>query len=54
VEVRVKGPTVAAGYHNDPEKTAAAFDEEGFYKLGDAAGSSIRTTRPRAWCSTAG
>lgn len=36
-EVRVKGPTVAGGYHRDPEKTAAAFDEEGFYKLGDAA-----------------
>jgi feruloyl-CoA synthase len=37
MEVRVKGPTVTTGYHNDPEKTAAAFDEEGFYKLGDAA-----------------
>jgi feruloyl-CoA synthase len=37
LEVRVKGPTVTCGYHNDPEKTAAAFDEEGFYKLGDAA-----------------
>ena len=36
-EVRVKGPTVTSGYHNDPERTAAAFDEEGFYKLGDAA-----------------
>ncbi|HEX2559202.1 AMP-binding protein [Phenylobacterium sp.] len=36
-EVRVKGPTVTRGYHNDPEKTAAAFDEEGFYSLGDAA-----------------
>ncbi|MBI1250290.1 MAG: AMP-binding protein [Alphaproteobacteria bacterium] len=36
-EVRVKGGTVTTGYHNDPEKTAAAFDEEGFYKLGDAA-----------------
>jgi feruloyl-CoA synthase len=36
-EVRVKGPTVTTGYHNDPEKTAAAFDEEGFYRLGDAA-----------------
>jgi feruloyl-CoA synthase len=36
LEVRVKGPTVSTGYHNDPEKTAAAFDEEGFYKLGDA------------------
>ena len=37
MEVRVKGPTVTTGYHGDPEKTAAAFDEEGFYKLGDAA-----------------
>jgi len=37
MEVRVKGPMVTSGYHNDPEKTAAAFDEEGFYKLGDAA-----------------
>jgi feruloyl-CoA synthase len=36
LEVRVRGATVTAGYHNDPEKTAAAFDEEGFYKLGDA------------------
>ncbi|MDX9996379.1 MAG: AMP-binding protein [Phenylobacterium sp.] len=36
-EVRVKGPTVTSGYHNDPEKTAQAFDEEGFYGLGDAA-----------------
>ena len=37
LEVRVKGPTVTSGYHNDPKKTAEAFDEEGFYKLGDAA-----------------
>ncbi|WP_304188049.1 AMP-binding protein [Phenylobacterium aquaticum] len=37
LEVRVKGPTVTTGYHNDPTKTAEAFDEEGFYKLGDAA-----------------
>ncbi|MDP1631162.1 MAG: AMP-binding protein [Caulobacter sp.] len=37
MEVRVKGPTVTTGYHGDPEKTAAAFDEEGFYRLGDAA-----------------
>jgi feruloyl-CoA synthase len=37
MEVRVKGPTVTSGYHNDPVKSAEAFDEEGFYKLGDAA-----------------
>lgn len=36
LEVRVKGATVCPGYFDDPEKTAAAFDEEGFYKLGDA------------------
>jgi feruloyl-CoA synthase len=37
LEVRIKGPTVTTGYVGDPEKTAAAFDEEGFYRLGDAA-----------------
>ncbi|HEY5070792.1 MAG TPA: AMP-binding protein [Caulobacteraceae bacterium] len=37
LEVRVKGPTVTTGYLGDPELTAQAFDEEGFYKLGDAA-----------------
>ncbi|MBI1261678.1 MAG: AMP-binding protein [Rhizobiales bacterium] len=36
-EVRVKGPTVTPGYLNDPKKTAEAFDEEGYYCLGDAA-----------------
>ena len=37
LEVRVKGPTVTPGYLNRPDLTADAFDEEGFYKLGDAA-----------------
>jgi len=37
LEVRVKGPTVTPGYLNDPKKTTEAFDEEGFYSLGDAA-----------------
>jgi len=37
LEVRVKGPTVTSGYVGDPIRTADAFDEEGFYKLGDAA-----------------
>ncbi|OLE34859.1 MAG: feruloyl-CoA synthase [Alphaproteobacteria bacterium 13_1_20CM_3_64_12] len=36
LEVRAKGPNVAPGYWRQPELTAAAFDEEGFYKLGDA------------------
>ncbi len=37
LEVRAKGPTVTPGYLNQPERTAQAFDEEGFYSLGDAA-----------------
>lgn len=37
LEVRVKGPTVTPGYLNDSKKTADAFDDEGFYSLGDAA-----------------
>ncbi|MDP3736917.1 MAG: AMP-binding protein [Hyphomonadaceae bacterium] len=36
MEVRVKGPTVMKGYLNLPEKNAQAFDEEGYYCLGDA------------------
>ena len=37
LEVRVKGASVMAGYLNEPEKSAEAFDEEGYYRLGDAA-----------------
>jgi feruloyl-CoA synthase len=36
LELRVRGPNVTAGYWRLPEQTAAAFDEEGFYRLGDA------------------
>ena len=36
LEMRVKGPSVTPGYLNDPEKTAEAFDEDGFYRIGDA------------------
>ena len=36
MEVRCKGPNVTPGYWREPELTAKAFDEEGFYKLGDA------------------
>lgn len=35
-EVRVKGPTITPGYFEDPEKTAEAFDEEGYFRTGDA------------------
>jgi len=36
LEVRAKGPNVTPGYWRQPELTAAAFDEEGFYRFGDA------------------
>ena len=36
LEARLKGPTITPGYHGDPVRTAEAFDEEGFYRLGDA------------------
>ncbi|MFA5119778.1 AMP-binding protein [Zavarzinia sp.] len=36
-EVRVRGPLVTPGYYQEPAKTAEAFDEEGFYRIGDAA-----------------
>ena len=37
LEFRVKGPQVTSGYLGLPEVSAASFDEEGFYRLGDAA-----------------
>lgn len=36
-ELRVRGDTVTPGYLEDPERTADAFDEEGFLKTEDAA-----------------
>ena len=36
LEVRVKGPHVTPGYWGNPDLTAQAFDEDGFYKIGDA------------------
>jgi feruloyl-CoA synthase len=35
-EIRFRGPNITPGYYRDPERTKEAFDEEGFYKIGDA------------------
>jgi feruloyl-CoA synthase len=35
-DVRLKGPNVTPGYWRQQELTAEAFDEEGFWRLGDA------------------
>jgi feruloyl-CoA synthase len=35
-EVRFKGPNVTPGYWRDPDLTKAAFDDEGYYRMGDS------------------
>jgi feruloyl-CoA synthase len=35
-EVRFRGPNVTPGYWREPALTAEAFDEEGYYRTGDA------------------
>jgi feruloyl-CoA synthase len=44
-ELRVRGPNVTPGYWRDPVASAAAFDDEGFYRIGDA-GRLIDPMRP--------
>ena len=36
LEARLKGPNITPGYWRAPAITSAAFDDEGFYKIGDA------------------
>jgi len=36
LEARVRGPNITPGYWRQPELNEKAFDEEGFYKFGDA------------------
>lgn len=36
LEARVKGPNVFPGYWKQPDLSAAAFDDEGYYLIGDA------------------
>jgi feruloyl-CoA synthase len=35
-EARLKGPNITPGYWREPELTAAAFDEQGYFRLGDS------------------
>jgi feruloyl-CoA synthase len=37
LELRARGASITPGYWRRPDLTAAAFDEEGFYRPGDAA-----------------
>jgi len=36
LEMRIKGDHIFPGYRNNPEATAAAFDADGYYCIGDA------------------
>lgn len=36
IEARYRGPNITPGYFRQPDETARAFDEEGFYRTGDA------------------
>jgi feruloyl-CoA synthase len=36
LEMRVRGDSVTTGYWRDSEMTRAAFDDEGYYRMGDA------------------
>lgn len=47
LELRVRGPNVTPGYWRAPAATAAVFDEEGFYRSGDA-GRLVEATAPEA------
>jgi len=45
LEMRVRGPTVFPGYRHAPELTAKAYDEDGYYLIGDA-GKLVDDARP--------
>jgi feruloyl-CoA synthase len=45
-EVRVRGVNVTPGYWKRPDLTAAAFDEDGFYRIGD----TVRLADPADPC----
>jgi len=47
LEMRVRGVSVFPGYRDAPELTAQAFDEEGYYRIGDA-GYLADGSRPEA------
>jgi feruloyl-CoA synthase len=47
LELRIRGVNIFPGYRNAPELTAQAFDEEGYYRIGDA-GFLADPQRPEA------
>jgi feruloyl-CoA synthase len=45
LEARLRGPNITPGYWRRPDLNAAAFDEESFYKIGDA----LKLAEPGDW-----
>jgi feruloyl-CoA synthase len=45
LEARIAGPNIMPGYWRHPELNATAFDDEGFYKIGDA----LKLAEPGDW-----
>ena len=36
LEARMRGPSITPGYWRQPDRTSECFDDEGFYRIGDA------------------
>jgi len=49
LDARLRGPNITPGYWRQEELTRAAFDKEGFYKLGDALRFVDETTPSRGF-----
>jgi feruloyl-CoA synthase len=49
-EVRAKGPNVTPGYWGDAEHTRASFDEDGYYRMGDAVTLVDASDPSRGFC----
>lgn len=52
-EVRVRGPSVMAGYLAQPDLTREAFDDEGYFRMGDAV-TFVDPARPEEGLAFAG
>ena len=50
LEARLKGPSVTPGYWRNPGITAEAFDDEGFYRFGDALRFAVPGDPARGFC----
>ncbi len=53
IEARLRGPSITPGFWRRPELTAVAFDEENYYRLGDAVKFADPQDPSKALSSTA-